>query len=299
LGGNVYVKSTVGQGSTFFVSVHIKFSGETEVAFVPEVVRDLDSSKLPVLVVEDNAEALFVYEKYLRNTQFQLVPAKNLKEAREMIQEFRPLAIVLDVLLEGEHSWELLQDIKQGRLKSIPVYVVTVVDNKEKALSLGADAFHPKPLDRLWLLQQLQRVANTDTRPQVLIVDDDEVARYLLKGLLAQTGFRITEAKGGNEGLRHARQYKPDLIILDLGMPDLSGFEVIMSLKQDPETANIPVIVHTSKILDAGERTLLADAADIVSKNTQSREIALASFSQAFAKAGIVVAGEKPTEVHI
>jgi signal transduction histidine kinase/CheY-like chemotaxis protein len=300
LGGNIYVKSKVGEGSTFFVSVPVQFAGATEVNFVPEVSHDLDSNKLPILVVEDNREALFLYEKYLKNTQFQLVPAKSLHDARKLLREFRPLAIVLDVLLEGEHSWDLLQELKQSpTTNSIPVYVVTVVDNKEKALALGADGFHSKPIDRIWLLQQLQQVANRDNRPHVLIVDDDEVARYLLKGLLAQTGFRMAEAKGGNEGLRHARQYKPDLIILDLGMPDLSGFEVLLNLKQDPETSKIPVIIHTSKVLDAGERVMLEDAVDIISKNAQSRELVMANFLHAFAKAGITVAGEKPAEVHI
>ena len=299
LGGNIYVKSKVGEGSTFFVSIPISFSGATEVAFVPEISHDIDSSKLPVLVVEDNREALFVYDKYLKNTQFQLMAAKNLKEARQLMQEFRPLAIVLDVLLEGENSWELLQEIKANpKTKDIPVYVVTVVDNKQKALTLGADIFHSKPVDRVWLLQQLQQAANRDTRPHVLIVDDDEVSRYLLKGLHAQTGFRLAEAKGGNEGLRHARQYKPDLVILDLSMPDISGFEVLDNLKQDRETAEIPVIVHTSKVLDASERSLLANAVAIVSKNTQSREVAMANFAQAFAKAGLKLNSEKLTEVH-
>jgi len=300
LGGNIYLKSKVGEGSTFFVSLPINFTGATEIAFVPEISHDVDPGKLPVLVVEDNREALFVYEKYLKNTQFQLMAAKNLKEARQMLKEFRPLAVVLDVLLEGENSWDLLQEIKQNSAtKEIPVYVVTVVDNKEKALALGANAFHTKPVDRVWLLQQLQQAANSDSRAHVLIVDDDEVARYLLKGLLAQTGFRIMEAKGGNEGLRHARQYKPDVVILDLSMPDISGFEVLENLKQDPETAKIPVIVHTSKVLDAGERSLLEEAVAIVSKNTQSREVAMANFSQAFAKAGINLQTEKPAEVHI
>src|SRR5262249_26007967 len=113
LGGNIYVKSKVGEGSTFFVSMPTNFSGATEIAFVPEVANDIDSSKLPVLVVEDSREAIFIYEKYLKNTQFQLMPAKNLKEARQMLKEFRPLAVVLDVLLEGEHSWDLLQEIKE------------------------------------------------------------------------------------------------------------------------------------------------------------------------------------------
>src|SRR6185369_2326930 len=109
LGGNIYVKSKVGEGSTFFVAVPVQFAGATEVNIVPEVSHDLDSNKLPILVVEDNREALFLYEKYLKNTQFQLVPAKNLDDARKLLREFRPLAIVLDVLLEGEHSWELLE----------------------------------------------------------------------------------------------------------------------------------------------------------------------------------------------
>ena len=299
LGGNIYVKSKVGEGSIFFVSVPINFSGATEVALVPEVSHDIDSSKLPVLVVEDNREALFVYEKYLKNTQFQLMAAKNLKEARQLMQEFRPLAIVLDVLLEGENSWELLRDLKGNpTTRDIPVFVVTVVDNREKALGLGADEFHSKPLDRIWFLQKLQQTASKDVRPHVLIVDDDEVARYLLKGLLAQTGFRITEAKGGNEGLRYARQHKPNVMILDLSMPDLSGFEVMDNLKMDPELTRIPVIIHTSKALDAGERALLADAVAIVSKSTQSREAVMANFIEAFAKTGLRMNTEKPAEVH-
>ena len=299
LGGNIYLKSKVGEGSTFFVSLPINFSGATEVAFVPEISHDIDPGKLPILVVEDNREALFVYEKYLKNTQFQLVPAKNLREARQLLTEVRPLAVVLDVLLESENSWDLLRELKEDpETNEIPIYVVTVVDNKEKALGLGADGFHSKPVDRVWLLQQLQQAANKDARPHVLIVDDDEVARYLLKGLFAQTGFRIVEAKGGNEGLHHARQYKPDILILDLSMPDISGFEVLDNLKQDQETAKIPVIVHTSKVLDAGERSLLRDAVAIISKNTQSREVALANFSRAFAKAGIPLLTEQMAEIH-
>ena len=299
LGGNIYLKSKVGEGSTFFVSIPVTFSGATEITFVPEVEHEIDSSKFPILVVEDNREALFIYEKYLKNTQYQLVSAKNLNEARRLLNEFKPLAIILDVLLEGENSWELLRELKTTpATRTIPVYVVTVVDNKEKALGLGADGFHPKPLDRIWLLQQLQQLTRRDLRPYVLIVDDDEVARYLLKGLLAHSGFRIAEAKGGSDGLRHARQYKPDAIILDMNMPDLSGFEVIDTLKQDPETSMIPVIVHTSKVLDEGERSMLKDAVAIVSKNVQSREVAMANFAEAFTKAGINLTKDKLTEVH-
>jgi signal transduction histidine kinase/CheY-like chemotaxis protein len=287
LGGNVYVRSQLGLGSTFFAAIPIHFTGDPEVAYVPDVKRELDASKLPVLVVEDNREALFIYEKYLKGTQFQVIPAKDLKEAHLALREFRPVAVILDVLLQGEHSWELLQELKHAPpTAGIPIFVVTVVDNREKAIALGADGFHAKPIERGWLIQQLDAIANRLAQRQVLIIDDDEVSRYLLKTVLGQAEFRLFEATGGNEGLRRAREAHPDLIILDLAMPDLSGFEVLKRLKEHPRTAGIPVIIHTSKVLDSYERALLADAVAIISKEARSREFSLAHFADAFSKAG-------------
>ncbi|HZC22470.1 MAG TPA: response regulator, partial [Candidatus Binatia bacterium] len=287
LGGDVYVRSQLGLGSTFFVYIPIRFTGEAEVAYVPEVKRELDSDKLPVLVVEDNREALFIYEKYLKGTQFQVVPAKDLKEARQSLREIRPVAVVLDVLLQGEHSWELLQELKQSPATArIPVFVVTVVDNREKAIALGADGFHAKPVDRGWLIEQLDSVTKGLSHRQVLIIDDDEVSRYLLKSALGQADLRFTEANGGVEGIRRASEAHPDLVILDLVMPDLSGFEVLSELKANPRTASIPVIIHTSKVLNSYERTLLTEAAAIVSKESRSRELLLENLAEAFSKAG-------------
>src|SRR3984885_3503907 len=131
LGGDVWLKSEVGIGSTFYASIPVQFKGETAVAFVPDVKRDLIADKTPVLVVEDNREALFIYDKYLKNTRFQVIPAANLKEARQALKDFRPGAVVLDVLLQGEHSWDLLQEIKTDpATANIPLFVVTVVDNQ-------------------------------------------------------------------------------------------------------------------------------------------------------------------------
>ena len=287
IGGDVYVKSQVGLGSTFFVSVPVSYTGATEAVYVPDVKRELDASKLPVLVVEDNREALFIYEKYLKGTSFQVVPAQDLKEARRALEEFRPVAIVLDVLLQGEHSWQLLQDLKQNAsTRDIPVFVVTVVENEAKAMALGATAFHAKPIDRAWLLAQLQTTLVRE-HGQILIIDDDEISRYLLKGVLGNGGYRLLEARGGNEGLRFAKESKPDLIILDLSMPDLSGFEVLDQLKMDPKTQQIPVVIYTSQRLESGERERLQAAADIVPKETQSRELTEARFAEALARAGV------------
>ncbi len=292
LGGDVYLKSEVGLGSTFTAVIPVAFHGETQIVSVPEVRRELDSSKLPVLVVEDNREALFIYEKYLKGSDFQVIPANNIKEARAAVttEAFRPVAIVLDVLLQGEHSWDFLRDLKNNpSTRDIPVYVVTVVDNRDKALSLGADGFYVKPVDRVWLLNQLRSVSVSNRQRQVLVIDDDETSRYLLESLLAGSGCSLVQARGGIEGLRMAQQSKPGAIILDLGMPDLSGFEVLEKLKSDADTSGIPVIVHTSQVLDHDDRARLSNAIDVIPKSIMgSREEAAARFSAAFKKAGLV-----------
>jgi CheY-like chemotaxis protein len=215
------------------------------------------------------------------------------------LREFRPVTIVLDVLLQGEHSWNLLQEIKQQpATKDIPVFVVTVVENQQKALALGATAFHSKPIDRIWLLDQLQAVQQFSGE-QILIVDDDEVSRYLLKGALSHSGYRLLEAQRGNEGLRLACEAKPKLIILDLAMPDLSGFEVLELLKSDPQTREIPVVIHTSQELGSQDRALLHAAVDIVPKQGGSRELTSARIAEALTRAGLPFGRGASSEIHV
>ncbi|MGA9529784.1 MAG: ATP-binding protein [Terriglobales bacterium] len=299
LGGDVYVKSEPGIGSTFFAAIPVRYGGATEAVYVPDVKRELDASKLPVLVVEDNREALFIYEKYLKGTPFQVVPAQDLNEARRALLEFKPIAIVLDVLLQGEHSWQLLQNLKENpTTKDIPVFVVTVVENENKALALGATAFHAKPIDRLWLIDQLQGVIGPSLR-QILIVDDDDISRYLLRGLLGSTGFRLLEARCGKEGLKLAVDNRPNLIILDLSMPDLTGFEVLNILKNDPVTQHIPVVIYTSQILESSERERLQAAVDIVPKEMKSRALMETRFTEALVRAGLQAKVSAPETVNI
>ncbi len=288
LGGDVSVKSEPGLGSTFFATIPLNFAGETEIVSVPELERELDAAKSPVLIVEDNAETLFIYEKYLKGTRFQAIPAKSIKEAHQALGSFRPVAIVLDVLLQGEHSWELLQELKRSVPDmNIPVFVVTVIDNREKALALGADGFHTKPVDRHWLIQNLQNAVWNLQARKLLVIDDEEVSRYLVRSVLAQTNVRIIEAATGRDGLQKAKDEQPAMIILDLSMPDSSGFEVLRRLKENPHTSAIPVIIHTSKVLDDHEREMLSDAVMIVSKESESRERLLQTFTEAFNRAGV------------
>jgi CheY-like chemotaxis protein len=162
-----------------------------------------------------------------------------------------------------------------------------MVDNQHNALALGADDFCVKPVDRAWLLGRLQALAGPDAE-KVLIIDDDDVARYLLKGLLTDTRFAVLEADNGGDGLRLAAQEQPRAVFLDLDMPGLSGFDVLRALRADPATRRLPVVIHTSRILEEAERLALADGATAsLSKEAPSREVAVARLREALAQAGL------------
>jgi CheY-like chemotaxis protein len=199
--------------------------------------------------------------------------------------------VLLDILLNNENTWEFLSELKTDpSTKTIPVYVVTMVDNQQKALALGADDFHAKPLDRIWLLNKLQQVETTRPRPDLLVIDDDEVSRYLLKGHLSDTFSRVLEASSGLDGLRMARERHPAAIFLDLMMPDLDGFAVLEKLKADKSTKDIPVIVHSARHLTEQEKERLnREATAVVPKNPAEREATLLQIRKALQQAAVVM----------
>ncbi len=289
LGGGVTLTSEPGRGSTFFLTIPSVYRGPAEVSYAPEVTPRVDPLRWPLLVLEDNRETLFIYEKYLKGSGFQVVPARSVRAARRLVKEVRPLAVVVDILLEGENAWELLAELKrQPETRPIPVWVVTMVDNRHKAMALGADDFCVKPVDRAWLLSRLQALTSPNDRDKLLVIDDDEVSRYLLKGLLADTRFAVVEASGGAEGLRLAATERPRAVFLDLDMPDLSGYDVLRRLRTDPATRHVPVILHTSRVLEDAERQRLSsEVVAIVPKDSSSRGAALARLHEALDRAGL------------
>src|SRR5262249_1305238 len=130
LGGRVTVESEIGRGSTFYTTLPSRFIGDSEVSFAPETARDIDPAKLPVLIVEDNRETLYVYEKFLKGTEFQALSAQTVRDARLMLKQVRPIAILMDVMLQNESTWMLLSDLKRNpATRDIPIHVVTIVEN--------------------------------------------------------------------------------------------------------------------------------------------------------------------------
>ncbi len=290
LGGRVSVRSEPGVGSTFVAVIPRSYWPVDDADDTPESRWRLDPLRSPVLVVEDDPVDLLLYEKYLEGSAFQVLPARTVGEARRVLRRVRPLAVLLSILLEAESGWTLLTEIKgQAATRDIPILVLTIVEGKEQALALGAADFCLKPIDRDWLLGRLVVLEQGGPLNTVLIIDDEEADRYVLKGLLtAQGRFAILEAANGEEGLRRAREEWPDVIFLDVIMADMTGFEVLERLKSDNATKGIPVILNTSAILSEEERRrLTAGTAAILSKSAVPAEEAFVTVREALIHAGL------------
>ena len=275
LGGSVRVESELGVGATFTAIIPVLY----EPLRGPAPSWEVDPHRVPILVVEDSSETVLLYDKMLGRAGFQVLGARSLREARDALSAFRPGAIVLDIMLRGEDAWTWLTELKRHpRHRAIPVAVVTTVDDERKAFSLGADAYCRKPVDRQRIVEVVSRLAAPESVKRVLVADDEEVFRYVLRQHLMAARHVISEAATGEEALRLARAERPDLICLDLAMPDIDGTEVLRRLREDPGTRDIPVVVVTATPLDdAGRRRLGELSAHVLPKADVSREQLLAA----------------------
>ncbi|HET7497380.1 MAG TPA: ATP-binding protein [Candidatus Eisenbacteria bacterium] len=271
LGGSVSVRSEVGSGSTFIAEIPVSYAERDSPAF--ESWHAIPG-RLPVLVVEDAPEEALLYEKYLSAAGYQVLHARTLREAREALTVVNPALILLDVLLRGEDTWALLTELRRRPdTGETPILIVSTVEDQAKGASLGANAYLLKPIDRQRLIQQVSSMTRSVTMSRVLIVDDEEISRYLIRQSLAAPHVEVLEAATGAEALHVAGSGRIGAICLDLRMPDQDGEEVLRRLKSDPTTCAIPVFVVTSKALGEGERDrLLEMAAGVISKETLSRE---------------------------
>ncbi len=279
LGGSVAVESTEGVGSTFCATIPVVYATNT---VDTAAAWQLEPMRTPVLVVEDSAETILLYEKYLAGSGFQVLPAYSVREAREAMGAVRPRAIVLDIALRGEDGWGFLMEMKRrDDSRDVPVLVVTTIEDERKAIALGADGFCLKPIERRQLLHAVTRLTAPHALRRILIVDDEEISRYVLRQHLMTPEHVIWEASSGEEAMRVAREERPDVVCLDLTMPEADGHEVLRRLKNDPETAEIPVVVVTAQPVDDDLRRRLGSAAGLLSKQGISRESALATIDAA------------------
>ncbi|MBW4499356.1 MAG: response regulator [Scytonema hyalinum WJT4-NPBG1] len=289
LGGRVWLESEFGKGSTFFACVPSVFPDSGEDSSMPQATWQIDPNRLPILVVEDNPETIFAYEKYFQESNYQMISARTLNAAKQALMGFKPIAIISDILLEKENTWAFLAETKRNEAtRNVPILVISVVNNEKQVMAKGADGFLIKPVDRFSLLNKLSTLVKQGRQQKLLLIDDDKTCRYVLKQLLVHIPLDILEAADGREGIRLAQVENPDCIVLDFNMPELSGIEVLNQLKSNSATSTIPVIVNTSKQLEPQEQKFLAQhTVAILSKESLSQEVALAQLREALRKAGL------------
>jgi CheY-like chemotaxis protein len=278
IGGRIDVASTLGLGSTFRVTIPLIPADFTATSFTP------DPTRRPVLVIEDDEADLMLYERALAPTQFAMVPARSAATAIKALEWLQPAAIVLDLKLHGADSWDLLARLKQQTATAaVPLIVVSSIDDRAKAFALGADACSSKPLDAEWLRTTLASFVRRPDAVRVLVIDDQETSRFIVREMLRGEDYEIVEADSGREGLREARRINPDVILLDLNLGDIDGVEVRDALANDTGTARVPVVVVTSRPAKELDRDRLAQTAAVLSKAALTRELLRATIQSAVA----------------
>lgn len=299
LGGSLTLKSTVGAGSTFTFVMPRVHEEVAEMRSIEQKAAKIDPTRAPVLVIEDDRQTMFLYERYLSSSGFQVIPARTVEDARLALKRVKPSSIVLDVMLEGEATWQFLSDLKDDpETRDIPLMVVTVMDRaQQRARALGADEFWLKPVDRERLVRKLNELSRRSRVTRVLVVDDDDAARYLVRKLLEGTNYEVIDTGDGPEAVRLAQEHAPSVILLDFLLQGCTAFDVLDALRSDPRTRNIPVIIQTSKQLDDGERARLSrETSAILSKDGLSRELAITRIREALLAAGVTTTGHEGSD---
>ncbi|HEX2943936.1 MAG TPA: response regulator, partial [Rhodopila sp.] len=220
----------------------------------------------PVLVLDENAADALAVDRLLSGSPYQPFHARSLGAVRTALSRLHPAVIILDAPDPMDDRWRLVSALREDdRQAKIPV-IATSQAGGEGALHPAAAAVLPKPLAAAQLLDALHRLTGGRLATKVLLVDDEEVARYLVGQLLPRSHYSLRTATSGAQGLDLLAEERPDVILLDLNMPGMSGFEVLERLRQDTALSSIPVIIITSALLDSTEQYRLRDAAAVIVK---------------------------------
>jgi len=254
-GGAITVISEPGMGSTFTFTVPAWATGQgTATPLQPRPLRRPNQG-LPgtaILVVDDDPSVRQLISRHLEQEGWKTVQASNATDALQLARESRPMLITLDIMMPDASGWWVLEKLKEDpQTAGIPVLVVTIVEDQRLVFALGASDYLGKPYDRGALIAKIHRLLPRLEGKRVLVVDDDAEARTMLAKILNEERADVVLATGGDEAMSLIAQAPPDLVLLDLMMPGMSGFEMVARLRAQPAGASIPVMIVSAKELTA------------------------------------------------
>jgi PAS domain S-box-containing protein len=279
MGGSMSVISEPGKGSAFTLRLPARVDkvAPEKPKPVDAAVQTVVGSGIKVLIIDDDESVRDLMSRFLAAEGIRAITAGDGEEGLALARKMAPNLIFLDVMMPKMDGWTVLSALKgEKKLAEIPVIMLTILNDQEMGYMLGASEYLNKPIDRSRLSAVLKKYRPNEGASGVLIIEDDEPTRQVLARSLAKQGWTVVEAANGRPALEYLKSSRPNLILLDLMMPQMDGFEFLAELRNKEEYQSIPVVVLTSKDLSAEERALLSGKVErILQKGTYSRDALL------------------------
>lgn len=259
LGGDIAVTSALDKGSTFTLTLPVAWQGTAPV-YEPIVARQhsgVKPARKTILVVDDEPEMAAMISRYLLQEGYNTLTATSGAEALKLAARELPFAITLDIIMPDIDGWEVLQGLKKNPgTKDIPVIIVSISEDRETGFALGAVGYVSKPVSRKQLISEIQKIGKQKTH-LIMIADDNDLDRQEISQIIEEEGLKPIVAEDGAVCLELIKKQVPDVLVLDLMMPEPDGFAVLERIRGNPDTRDLPVIVVTAKDLTEDDRNRL------------------------------------------
>jgi len=281
LGGSLNIQGVFDKGNHFIVRLPAHISSQPTTTADEPVVKDSLENGL-ILAIDDDKVVREMLDVYLSKVGYQVVMAASGEEGLKLAKKRRPNTIILDVMMPGMDGWDVLSKLKADpELAHIPVIMLTMTEAQEIGYSLGAAEYMTKPVPRTQLINVLRKYRTETPSPTVMVLEDDQLGREMVVGMLKHVGWQVIEAGDGETALQLLEKHQPDLILSDLNMPDMDGFEFITHLRQHKNCSSTRVVVVTATLLTPDEELWLNNRVDAVfQKGTYSYKELLAKLRQ-------------------